>query len=156
MWPFKKALKDELQGTKSVRVNGRRFVIRKVNPYLDFKPDRMPQVFTYYQQKGKAAPPRMENPAAIARAIEDMKAMVDAGLVSPRPGPATFEIVDLFRWGDLGSKLYLEILAHSLNQFSGLKGVFFSIAIRRSLYSQWRASTAASPLTSSFPMAATA
>lgn len=143
MWPLTpRSKREQLQGIKTIRVNGHKFKIRKVNPFQDFPADRMPQIFSYAIKRRKLDVENLPlNDAQIRRGIEDMKAVVTAGVIEPRLCPEILTVDDLFRWGDTGSKLYLEILAHSLNQFRGLTGVFFSIKIRRSLYTAWQKST---------------
>lgn len=127
----------------TVRINGHKFKIKKINPFIDFPAERMPQIFSYAIKRKKFDPASVTmNEAQVRRGLEDMKAIVTAGVIEPRLSPEVLTVDDLFRWGDTGPKLYLEILAHSLNQFSGLKGVFFSIKIRQSLYTAWRKNTA--------------
>lgn len=141
---FKPDYRTDLLGLKTIRVNGHKFRIKKINPFLDFEADKIPQIFTYFQKARKGAPdPAHITPEMIRRNIEDMKATVKAAVVWPELGPTILTVDDIFRWGDTGAKLYLAIVAHSLNQFRGLKGVFFSIRIRLWLSTQWRKNTVA-------------
>lgn len=151
MWGLTRLFKrsprrDDLNGLTWVTVNGHKFQIRKINPFLDFPSDKMPQIFSYYM--GRKKPPEPEKLAAsmteaeIRKNLEDMKMIVSAGVTWPKLGPEILTIDDIFRWGDTGYKLYLEIFAHALNHFKGIRGVFFSIKIRRLLYTNWRNNTA--------------
>lgn len=90
----------------------------------------------------------METPtvAMLQRAQDDMKMIVKAGLVAPKLGEE-ITIDDLFSNPDLGVKLYEEVLIHSLNRFSGLKGVFFSLRIKRLASTLSRQSMASAPST---------
>ena len=136
------SLRDDFNGIKTVWVNGHKFKIRKVNPFLDFEADTMPQIFSFYIKRRKPAEPADLSFEQIVKSLTDMKRMVSAGVVWPKLCPEILTIDDIFRWGDTGPKLYLEIIAHSLNQFRGLRGVFFSIKTRLWLYMQWRKATA--------------
>lgn len=141
MWPFRKKMRDDLRGIKVVKINGHKFTIRKLNPFLDFEADKIPQIFTdFYARKPK--PAQEPSPKLIRQSLQDMQSVVRAGLVEPKLSPELLTLDDIFRFGDTGPLLYMEILAHSLNQFRGLKGVFFSKGIRRWLFTQWRNSTA--------------
>ena len=134
-----KFLKDDLVGIKVIKVNGHKFKIKKINPLLDFDSDSIPQIFTYYQNlRPKPKEQNDLSPKTLKKCLEDMKTLVKIGVVEPRICPEIITIDDIFRWGDTGQKLYIEILSHSLNQFRGLKGVFFSIKIRLSLYTLCR------------------
>ena len=133
-------LKDKLNGLKKIKVNGIRFTIKKLNPLLDFPSDKMPQIFSHYLKR-KPIKEDLNQDISIQQlrqSLSEMKLIVEAGVVAPQFSPQLITIDDIFRFGDTGAKLYLEILAHSLNQFSGLKGVFFSIKIRHSLFTIWR------------------
>lgn len=157
MWPLtrRRNLRDELAGLKNVKINGIKFTIKKLNPLLDFPADRMPQVFTYYLKRRKVTEPQDLSIEAMRKGLDEMKLVVSAGVVSPKFSPELLTIDDIFRWSDTGSKLYLEIIAHSLNQFRGLKGVFFSIRIRRLLYTSWAKTMESSRSISSSPEAIT-
>jgi len=75
---------------------------------------------------------------------------VQAGLVKPELVPVGkgdqrgkedgITVDDIFRDEDLAIKLYIEILAHSLNRFKGMRGLFFSIRIKHLLSTEWRKS----------------
>ena len=160
MWPFaSKPDKAALQGHKSVNVNGHRFVIRKVNPLVDFKDDEMPQIFTaYMSRRKKAEVDKQDGQAAAVRALNDVRAMIKAGLVQPAlvpelPGDQVgseegITIRDIVRDEDTASKLYVEILLHSLNRFRGIKGIFFSARNRLALSMQSQSVTENVPVTS--------
>ena len=133
-------LKDKLNGLKKIKINGIRFSIKKLNPLLDFPSDKMPQIFSHYLKR-KPVKEDLNQEISIQQlrqSLSEMKLIVEAGVVAPQFSPQLITIDDIFRFGDTGAKLYLEILAHSLNQFSGLKGVFFSIRIKHSLFTTWR------------------
>lgn len=142
MWPFSKAAsKEKLQGWRTVRINGWKFTIRKLNPMLDFPPDRMPKLFGEFASVRRPVP----EPAPKAddkQALEDLKLTIVKGTVSPAIGltekdKADFTADDLLRNGDTAVKLYIEIMSHSLNMLSGLRGVFFYARIRHWLFTAW-------------------
>lgn len=140
MWPFsKKVNKQELLGYKSMKIHGWKFVIKKVNPLMDFPDGRIPQLFTAFITKRKPADPKDMPEVAIKRIEEDMKIMVEAGLVEPalvargKPNEG-ITVDDLFREPEVATKLYWEIFIHSLNRFKGIRGLFFSIRIRYMLW----------------------
>lgn len=153
MWPFnRRAVKDEMRGTKKVRVNGFGFTIRKINPLLDFSVDKMPQIFTDFHSRRQRKEADQDAAAQARKAQADMYSIIEAGLVEPqlvkvgagedRGKEDGITVEDLFRDGDTGPKLYFEILAHSLNRFRGLRGAFFSIRLRYQLLTSWRNVTA--------------
>lgn len=142
MWPFSKAAsKEKLQGWRTVRINGWKFTIRKLNPMLDFPPDRMPRLF------GELTSVRRPVPESAAKvdekhSLEDLKLTIVKGTVRPAIGltekdKADFTADDLLRNGDTAVKLYIEIMSHSLNMLSGLRGVFFYTRIRHWLFTAW-------------------
>lgn len=145
MWPFSQAAKKEvLQEWKKVRVNGWTFTIRKLNPLLDFPGDRMPQIFTDTGQSRKPLPEKPV-PGTEQKMMEDFKIVISKGVVSPvivekDNGKGDITVEDLLRSGDTAPKLYLEILGHSLQLFSGLKGLFFYLRTRQSLSTAWQKS----------------
>lgn len=145
MWPFSKAAtKELLQKWKTVKINGWTFTIRRLNPLLDFPGDQMPQIFSEAVQSRRPAPARTI-PIDESRALDDMKLFIAKGVVKPcvglkDDGKSDFTVDDLFRDGDTAVKLYVEILAHSLNVFRGLKGLFFWAKTRRSLFIEWQKS----------------
>lgn len=155
MWPFaKEPDKASLLGLKKISVNGSSFVIKKLNPLIDFQPEKMPQIFaTFISRRQKKD--QQNDEIAAKKYIEDMYAIVEAGLVSPvltkvgkgelRGKEEGITVEDLFHSADLGQKLYFEILAHSLNRFRGLKGIFFTRHIRRQLYIAWQKTMANDP-----------
>lgn len=132
MWPFGMATKNRLREHRTVWISGVKFVIRKINPLLDFAPDKMPQIFTdiYSQrQANRTAPLTIPE---IRKYHDDMMNVVKAGLINPVLGEK-LSVEDIFSNPDVGSRLFQEILIHSLNRFRGLRGVFFSIGIKRSI-----------------------
>lgn len=140
----KKYIKKKLNKYKTVRIEGFKFVIRKLNPLLDFEIDQMPQIFSDYIMTRQPA----KTEVGLQRAYNDMKMIVEKGIVEPEIVPVgkgdkrgTEEgvtIEDVFRDEAIGIKLYIEIIAHSLNQFRGLRGLFFYQKIRRLLYTEWQ------------------
>ena len=147
MWPFSRSItKNELAEVKTIHINSFKFKIRKINPILDFSQDKMPQIFTDFISRRQR---KEENTFETSKRNQmDMYAMIEAGLVDPalvkvglgdlRGKEEGLTIEDLFRDSELGIKLYFEILTHSLNRFKGLKGVFFSIRLKRNLLMSWR------------------
>ena len=147
MWPFsrKDPVKNILAGVKAVKVNGAKYVIRKVNPLLDFDSASMPQIFTSYQSRRK----KTEVPEATeaSKAMRDMFAVVQAGLVKPELVPIGkgefrgkedgITVEDIFRDSSTGMQLYWEIIAHSLNRYKGLRGTIFLAQIKSTLYTSW-------------------
>lgn len=136
----------QLRGYKKVKISGWEFTIRKLNPIVDFEPTKMPQIFTAFQSMRKVEGGPIEERQK--KIEEDLKEIVFKGVVFPelvraasgekrgKEGGITAD--DLFRDPEVGYKLYTEIIAHSLNQFKGLKGVFFSLKIKQLLLTQWR------------------
>ena len=155
MWPFSRALtKDRLEAHRRIRINGMRLTIRRLNPLLDFPVDKMPQIFAdFVSRRGQREP----GAADLKRSLEDMVAIIEAAVVDPplaRDGKEGIHARDLFRDPTLGPKVYIEILAHSLNVFRGIKGVFFYHRIKWSLWIQWRSGMAQPRPISSSPTAA--
>lgn len=154
MWPFgREPSKDALLGLKKVRVNGGVYVIRRLNPVLDFTAANMPQVFATSVPRRKPDP----NPDA-GKVLKDMMAVVEAGVVKPELVPVGkgelegredgITVRDLFRDQTTGSQLYWEVLAHSMNRFRGLRGVFFSILLSYRFFTASRKNTVSAPATS--------
>ena len=147
MWAFTRAATPEgIRGHKRVTVNGMRFVIRKLNPLIDFPEDKMPQIFTSYVSRRPGADAPVEGPEASRKARESMYAVIRAGTVVPKivqeeAKDDGVKASDLFRDPLLGPKLYIEIVAHSLNVFKGVKGLFFFHRIKLSLWMQWQKGT---------------
>ena len=141
MWPFsRKPTAEVLRGHKKVRIGGFGFTIRKLNPLLDFPPDRMPQVFaaSYRENPGKPKKP-VENEAR--RMVDDMMATIEAGVVEPKltplkaknTPPNSITAKDIIYQQDVGARLYVEIVAHSLNRYRGFRGAVFLALTRRVL-----------------------
>lgn len=146
MWPFSKAAKKaDLQGWRTVRINGWKFTIRRLNPILDFPPDRMPKLFGEFVSVRRpvlGSVVQMDE----KQSMEDLKLTIAKGTVSPAIGltdkdKADFTADDLLRDGDTAVKLYIEIMTHSLNMLRGLRGVFFCLRIRHLLYTALRKNT---------------
>ena len=160
MWHFARAATpEEIRGHKRVKINGMQFVVRKLNPLIDFPEDKMPQIFSAYVSRRPVADVPVEGAEAIRKARESMYAVIRAGVVWPRIVQEAakddgLKASDLFREPSLGAKLYVEIVSHSLNVFKGVKGLFFFHRIRQSLLTQWRKDTAGPPQKSPSPVAA--
>jgi hypothetical protein len=133
----KKTTVEELRGYKKITINGMRFTIKKINPLLDFHSDQMPQIFTDFVSARPSALPTM-TPETIKKYQEDMYSIIRAGLVDPVLSKEGITAEDLFRDMEVGSKLYQEILEHSMNRFKGLKKLFFSIKSKYNSYITWR------------------
>jgi len=128
--------KEELQGIKEVKVCHSKFKIRRINPLLDFELDHMPQIFTGFQSQRKTD----KTPFNSKNVVEQMMRVVEAGVVEPALVPVGaggkrgkedgITVEDIFRDDECGYKLYTEIMLHSLNRFTGLKKVFFSVKIK--------------------------
>jgi len=131
--------KQELQGHKKIKICGMKFIIKRINPLLDFESANIPQIFTTFisRRKTEALPDER-------KLLNQMIPIIEAGVVSPelieigigeKAGKEDgITAKDLFSNPEMGSKLFQEIMFHSLNRFSGIKGVFFSIKIRLSFY----------------------
>ena len=165
MWPFSAKLdattkaRDELQGRKRVAIDGQVFVIRRLNPLLDFNPSSMPQIFSSFQSRREPS----KGPADEARALRDMMSIVEAGTVGIQAGTELLElspkpqkggqaqgitVEDVFRDQAVGAKLYWEILLHSLDRFRGIKKVFFYLTSRFTLFMLLRRSMDSLPIQS--------
>lgn len=129
----RKPNRERLRQYKKLKISGMKFVIRKLNPLVDFPSDKMPQIFTTFISKRKADPEQQVNEAVLRKNQEDMKAVIIAGVVKPEI-PKKVTIEDILADSMLALKLYTEIIIHSLNMFRGIKGLFFSIRLRRSFY----------------------
>ena len=124
-WLFGRSLnKARLLNHKRLVIDGTPFVIRPVNPLLDFQDGTMPAIFTDFTRNNYV--PDWNNPASVKKMRTDMMAVVKAGLISPSKADG-IEVEDLFRDDELGYKLYLAVLEHSLLRFRGLKKLFFSL-----------------------------
>jgi len=144
---FKKDdLKSKLQGWKTVKICGGKFIIRRVNPLLDFPSDSMPQIFTSFVSRRKVEPEKDQSQFDQKKVIKDMMRVVEVGLVKPELVPISkskegITVEDIFIDLELGIKLYWEIIINSLNKFKGLKGLFFSIRLRAWLSTELRKNT---------------
>jgi len=129
----RKITRKRLQQHKTIRIAGMKFVIKKINPLLDFSTDKMPQIFTSFISKRKIEPEQQINEVVLRRSQEDMKNIIIAGLIKPSLN-GEIKVEDIMTDPTLALRLYTEILVHSLNMFKGLKGLFFSAKIRHLLY----------------------
>lgn len=144
--------KRRLLGLKDIRINGMRFTIRRVNPLMDFPASQVPQLFTESPIYAKVDASKSFTPLQAENMRQTILSFIQAGVVEPKLVPIgkgdqrgkepgiTSE--DLFRDPDMGIRLYFEILHNSLNVFSGIKGVFFSIKKKLWLFMHLRLSTA--------------
>lgn len=124
---------EELRGYKAIKIKGMRFVIKRLNPFLDFPIETMPTIFTDFYSRHKETPSL--DAVQVKKIQEDMQRVVASAVIEPNLIPIGtgdkkgrepgITAEDLFRDPDLGYKLYNTIMAHSLRQFGGLKGLFF-------------------------------
>lgn len=144
MWPFRRRPSVEvLRGYKKIRVKDAVFTIQKINPLVDFADGKMPMIFTSFVTRRKPTEAEKITPESIKKLREEMGMVIRAGMVEPKivaddKGNEGITVADLFRDPDMAHKVYLEIMLHALNQFGGWRGVFFSIKIRRLLYTALR------------------
>lgn len=131
MWPFsKEPTKERLQAYRKVVVQGMNFTIRRISPLTDFDGIRTPQIFTD-TTRGKK--PDLTNPSVVKRVREDMAAVIQAGVVTPKlagPGKPGLNVDDMFRDPDLANQLYMLILEHSLLKLRAWQLPFFFLAKR--------------------------
>lgn len=140
MWPFsKKVTKERLRQYKTIKISGMKFVIRKLNPLFDFSLDKMPQIFSSHMSNRKVDETKPVNEATLKRNQEDMKNVIVAGLIDPDLTDKV-SIEDIMGDSGLALKLYTEIIIHSLNMFKGVKGLFFSIKLRRAFSIEYQKS----------------
>ena len=130
--------KEALLGYKKIKINGWKFIIKKINPLADFTSENMPQIFTSFISKRKPTEPLL-NEATLKKMEEDMKVVIEAGLVEPKLSPRNksnegITVDDLFRDYQTAADLYKEIFIHSLNRFRGIKGLFFCLRLRYTLF----------------------
>lgn len=139
-------LKRKLLGLKKVKIYGHKFVIKKINPLLDFNSNSIPKIFSSINPKRLSMNDRKLTDVEIKNAYENMETIIEAGLYYPKltkqqSGENKWHekgltVKDLFIDDELGYKLYIEILSHSLNKFKGIVGSFFLNILRRWLYIQ--------------------
>lgn len=121
----RKPTKADLQGHKTVIIGGMKFTIRRLSPLIDFATDRMPMVFSDTTRLPKQD---LSNPAIAKRILDDMHAVVQAGVVDPplaTSGKPDLNVADIFRDPEIGNKLYIAIMEHSLIRLNGLRLPFF-------------------------------
>ena len=135
---WRKPSKEKLRQYKTVKFAGMRFVIRKLNPIVDFSQGKMPQIFTSFISKRKPEGNQPISESILRKNQEDMKAVIQAGLIEPKFSDEGINIDDILADSVLALKLYTEIIVHSLNVFRGLKGLFFSRKTKRLFYSEWQ------------------
>jgi len=145
-----RALKENFQGLKKIKVCGMRFTIKRLNPLIDFPVDKIPQIFTDYVSRRKVDPNHVQTPAELLQMQKDIYSIIEAAVVEPPLVPIGsgekrgkedgITVEDLFRDAELGYKLYSEILNHSLFRFRGIKGLFFSTRARFLAFMQLRRS----------------
>lgn len=133
----KKPTKERLRQYKTVKISGMKFVIQKLNPLVDFTADKMPQIYTAYISRRKPNPEQQVSEATLRKSNEDIKNIISAGLV-PDKIDQDINIEDIMSDSYLALKLYTEILAHSLNMYKGLRGLFFSAKIKRLLHLEYQ------------------
>jgi len=123
---------ENLRGYKKLTIKGMRFVIKKLNPILDFSSDKIPQIFTDFVSTRSP----LITTEVIRKHQLDMQDIIRLGVVDPELKPNGTKNAltpdDMFRDPTIGIKLYFEILNHSLNHFRGLNKLFFSIGIKLS------------------------
>jgi len=128
-------IKARLHRHTRVTIKGVTFTIRQINPLLDFPSDKIPSLFTDFQSKRGTPPPPQDNAKqTIEKMTEDMRLVIQAGLVAPRlgdtAGGGSLTMDDLFRDLDVAVQLYYAIWDHSTRRLRGLKGLFFSIVVK--------------------------
>jgi len=145
--------KEKILDLKKIKFHGINFVIKKINPLLDFPSDMVPSIFTDIQSARKESEKQQTfNLKEFEWSQKLMTVVIKAGVYKPILIPPDKEnpyhekgltIKDIFLDMELASKLYEEIMLHSLYRFRGLSKLFFSRRIRRYLFSQWRPSMVA-------------
>lgn len=104
---------------------------------LDFPSDKLPALFTdnpWANDPKKQIPP---SPDSVKKIQQMMYMYIEAGVVEPKLLPVGkgddrgkedgITVEDLFRNPNLGSKLFNEIVFHSIGREGGLGNLFFSI-----------------------------
>ena len=140
-WLFgQKPTRESLHGHKRVKVGGMAFTIRRLAPLSDFPADRMPMVFSDTTRHEAVD---MGNQSVIKRVQEDMRAVVQAGVVDPPLNQKDgISVADLFRDPDVGYNLYSVIMEHSLLHMAGKRIQFFFLAAPLLRFTIWLRSTA--------------
>lgn len=130
MFWSKEPTKADLQQHKKLRIFGHSYIIRKINPLIDFKDGNIPQIFTSFVSRRKAED-KTPSESELNKRVYDMRSVVLAGLVSPEISKESgITLDDIFRDIEVATRLYIAIIEHSLNRFRGIKGFFFSIRTR--------------------------
>lgn len=143
MWPFaRRPTKEGLQAHRKVVICGQRFVIRRLSPLSDFDGANMPQIFTDTTRNAKLD---LSIPGVAKRVRQDMYGVVQAGVVDPLlagPGKPGLNVEDVFRDEEVGTKLYLKILEHSLLKLRPWQIPFFFLGKRLLKFIIWLRPTA--------------
>lgn len=144
-------IKARLLGLKKINVEGFKFTIKKVNPFIDFPSDKIPQIFTDFISRRPIDTSKQPSPLETAKTYEYIKVILQAGVYFPKLVPSEngdkrgkeggITVNDLFIDEDIAYKLYLEIMTHSLNKFKGIKGFFLYQKIRLWLSTRWQLDT---------------
>ena len=128
---------------------GQRFTIRRLSPLVDFGVDRMPQVFTDTTRGQKLD---LAIPAVQKRVREGMHEVLLAGVVDPplKPNGAKDALTpeDVFRDVDVGTRLYMLILEHSLFKLRPYQVPFFLAVKMLMRFTYWLRSMGSGPATS--------
>lgn len=127
------------------------FVIRRLNPLIDLEADKIPQIFTDHLTSRRPESSSDLPEAAAKKLQEDIKSIVYAGVVKPdllpigkaeeRGHEKGITADDLFRDQEIGMRLYIAIIDHSMLMHRGMKGLFFSLIRKLWLFTFWRKNT---------------
>lgn len=122
-------------GQKLVKVGGTPYVIRRIN-WMDFVTGRAPAIIQ------SALVGRNPEPAvrrmSYAEGIAEVAATLRAGIVDPpvvpangiKQGVACVTVEEMLHYPWHAMPLYKEIVIHSLNRYSGLRGFIMGIRLR--------------------------
>lgn len=133
------------RATKTVKLGGAIYKIRRLNPREDFPHGRMPVIVkaTLMGQSATAAISSM----SLGQGLVEMAATIRAGLVSPvlvpadgvKNGDEVVTIEDIFRDPVHAAALYRAIMLFWMNPHSGLRGFFVNLRLRWAFWSAARA-----------------
>ena len=70
--------KQELQGHKKIKICGMKFIIKRINPLLDFESNNIPQIFTSFISRRKTEVLPDEK-----KILNQMIPIIEAGVVYP-------------------------------------------------------------------------
>ncbi len=117
MWPFSRRLEDVLDQTKSVRVHGVKFLIKKIDTtnFLDGS-KVMLKMYDIYKVKGSALP-EDQTEKNLLKVKEHYRDVFMASIVSPKltrknEGMGIF-VDNIFTEWDLANELYSEIMLYT-------------------------------------------